>query len=325
MNTTTANTTTAILDHLSALGDETRMRIVALLEQSEFTVSELCTVLQMPQPNVSRHLKTLTSEGWLRARADGRSRHYRLSPELERPAQELWALVRAQVAGQGIYAIDAERADTVLDDRLRRSHAFFAEAAERWDDLRTELFGTSASFAPLLGLLNPDWTVGDLGAGTGALTEMLAPFVRRVVGVDRSEQMLAAAQLRLAGADNVELRKGDLEALPISDRELDVAVLALVLHYVVDPAIVFEEVHRVLRPGGRVIVVDMRAHQHGHGYAEQMGHVWPGFELGHIEHWLEHAGFAAPRAQPLRPDPVASGPLLFLASATRPLAGESSH
>jgi ArsR family transcriptional regulator len=313
MNTTSDS----VLDHLNALGDETRTRILTLLERSEFTVSELCAVLQMPQPNVSRHLKTLASAGWLQARSEGRSRHYRIAPTLDRPAVELWALVRSQVSGQGIYAIDAERAATVLDVRRRRSEAFFADAAERWDDLRSELFGPSASFAPLLGLLNPDSVVGDLGAGTGAFSEMLAPFVGKVVGVDRSEEMLAAARLRLEGRDNVDLRQGDLEELPVADCELDVAVLALVLHYVVDPARVFAEVHRALRPGGQVIVVDMRAHERGHGYAEQMGHVWPGFALAQIEHWLAEAGFEAARTQPLRPDPVASGPLLFLASAVR--------
>jgi ubiquinone/menaquinone biosynthesis C-methylase UbiE/DNA-binding HxlR family transcriptional regulator len=310
----------SILDHLSALGDETRMRILALLEQSELTVSELCTVLQIPQPNVSRHLKTLTSEGWLQARADGRSRHYRLSPTLDRTAADLWALVRTEVAGQGIYAVDAERAATVLDVRRRRSAAFFADAAERWDDIRTELFGHSASFALLLGLLNPDSVVGDLGVGTGAFSEMLAPFVCHVVGIDRSAEMLEAAKLRLEGVDNVDLRQGDLEKLPVEDCELDVAVLALVLHYVVDPALVFAEVHRALKPGGQVIAVDMRAHERGHGYAEEMGHVWSGFELEQVEHWLADAGFEASRTLPLRPDPVASGPLLFLASAVR-----SSH
>ena len=308
---------TSILDHLSVLGDETRTRILTLLERSEFAVSELCTVLQMPQPNVSRHLKTLTCEGWLQARADGRSRHYRLATTLDRGAQELWTLVRTEVAGHGIYAIDAERAGTVLDVRRRRSAAFFADAAGRWDDLRAELFGPSASFAPLLGLLSCDWVVGDLGAGTGEFSEMLAPFVRGVVAIDRSAEMLAATRLRLEGADNVDLRQGNLEELPIADGELDVAVLALVLHYVVDPALVLKEVHRALKPGGRAIVVDMRAHERGLGYAEEMGHVWPGFELGQVERWLGDAGFGAPRTQPLRPDPVASGPLLFLASAAR--------
>jgi SAM-dependent methyltransferase len=305
----------SVLDHLSALGDETRTRILTLLEKSEFTVSEICAVLQMPQPNISRHLKTLASAGWLQARSEGRSRHYRITPTLDRTAEDLWALVRGQVSGHGIYTIDAERAGTVLDLRRRRSAAFFADAAGRWDDLRTKLFGPSASFAPLLGLLNPDAVVGDLGAGTGAFSEMLAPFVRQVVGIDRSEEMLAAARLRLEGCANVDLRQGDLEGLPVADGELDVAVLALVLHYVVDPARVFAEVHRALRPGGQVIVVDMRAHERGHGYAEQMGHVWPGFELTQVEHWLVEAGFEAARTQPLRPDPVASGPLLFLASA----------
>jgi ArsR family transcriptional regulator len=257
------------------------------------------------------------SEGWLQARADGRSRHYRLSPTLDRGAEELWSLVRTEVAGQGIYAIDAERAGAVLDVRRRRSEAFFADAAGRWDELCEQLFGPSASFGPLLGLLDSDWVVGDLGAGTGAFSEMVAPFVRRVIGIDRSAEMLAAARLRLEAADNVELRQGNLELLPIADGELNLAVLGLVLHYVVDPALVLNEVHRALRPGGRVIVVDMRAHERGHGYAEDMGHVWPGFELSQVAQWLADAGFDAARTQPLRPEASASGPLLFLASAER--------
>jgi len=156
--------------------------------------------------------------------------------------------------------------------------------------------------------------VGDLGTGTGGFAATLAPFVTRVIGVDRSQAMLRAAERRLEGLSNVELRTGDLEELPIADGELDVAVLSLVLHYVVDPVSVIQEARRTLRPGGRILVVEMRAHDRGAEYAEEMGHVWPGFEELQMAQWITDAGFRHVHARPLPPDPEAGGPLLFIAS-----------
>ncbi len=305
-----------ILERLSALGDETRSRILALLERSEFTVTELATVLQASQPTVSRHLKTLAAEGWVEARADGRNRHYRMTPSLDEPARALWSIVRAEIGESGIYAADAERARPVLEQRRLRSAEFFASEAGRWDETRARLFGSAAGMTAMLGLVHADWVVADLGVGTGSLAEALAPFAARVIGVDRSAEMLAAAEHRLNRYHNVELRRGDLEELPVADGEVDLAVLGLVLHYVVDPPAVLAEANRVLRPGGRLLLVDMRRHDRGTAY-EEMGHVWPGFEDERVEAWLDDAGFDAVRVVPLPPDPEAQGPLLFLASAVK--------
>lgn len=307
-----------ILEHLSALGDETRTRLLLLLERSEFSVSELCSALQAPQPTVSRHLKTLSEDGWVASRADGRNRLYRLSPELGDAHRELWRVVRGELGDHGPYAADAERARQVLADRRRRSAEFFAASADRWDHLRRDLFGARAEFLPLLGFLDPGWTVGDLGTGTGGLAATLAPFVGRVVGVDRSREMLRAAARRLEGMANVELHEGDLEELPLADGALDVAVLSLVLHYVVDPPRALAEARRALRCGGRLLVVEMRAHERGPAYAEEMGHVWPGFREDAMAAWLAEAGFTRVHTRPLPPDPEASGPLLFIATGVRP-------
>jgi ArsR family transcriptional regulator len=314
MNTSLAS---PILDQLSTLSDETRTRILALVERSEFTVSELCSVLQIPQPTVSRHLRTLAGDGWVASRTQGRNRHYRMASDLAAHARDLWRIVREGLGQSGLYAADAERAREVLAQRRRRSARFFAESAHRWDALRLELFGDRAETLPLFGLLDPEWTVGDLGTGTGGILALLAPHVKRVVGVDRSEEMLAVAGTRLEGIRNAELRAGHLEELPLKDGELDVAILALALHYVVDPPGVLGEAHRVLARGGRLIVLDMRAHERGPEYTEEMGHVWPGFELDRLEAWLSDAGFGRVHVRPLPPDPEALGPLLFIASAMR--------
>lgn len=311
------NTTLPILDRLTALSDPTRSRILALLEGSEFTVSELCAVLQAPQPTVSRHLKTLAADGWVRARADGRRRHYRIHPDLDDHALALWEAVRSGLDGADVLAADAERAREVLAERRLRSQSFFAGAARDWDALREDLFGSRGDLLPLFALLDPAWTVGDLGTGTGALAAAVAPFVTRVIGVDRSAEMLKAAATRLKGVANAELRTGDLEDLPLEDGELDLAVLSLVLHYVVDPAEALAEAHRALRPGGKVLVVDMRSHDRGPEYAEEMGHVWPGFDPDRMLAWMAAAGFRDSVARPVPPDPEARGPALFLATGRR--------
>jgi ArsR family transcriptional regulator len=141
--------------------------------------------------------------------------------------------------------------------------------------------------------------------------------VRRVVAVDASAEMLAAARRRLAGVETVELRRGDLEQLPVDDDELDVAVLFLVLHYIVEPARALAEAARALRPGGRLLVVDMMPHDREE-YRQQMGHVWLGFAEAQLADLLREAGLEAVRYRPLPADAEAKGPVLFAASAIRP-------
>jgi len=145
---------------------------------------------------------------------------------------------------------------------------------------------------------------------------MLAPHVASVVAVDGSADMLQAARARLAEVDNVDVRRGALEALPIDDGQLDVAVLALVLHHLPDPARALAEAARVLQPGGRVLIVDMLPHDRTE-YQPQMGHVWLGFGDTQIRRWLDAAGFTDLRLGPLPVEPSAKGPALFRAVAVK--------
>lgn len=305
-----------VLERLSALGDENRLRILALLGRNEFTVGDLTAVLQLPQSTVSRHLRVLSDDGWLRWRADGTSRHYRMASDLDESAGALWSVVDAMVAEAAWRGEDEERARSALAARKARAQAFFSDAAERWDTLRTELFGARPELLALLGFFDPDWTVGDLGSGTGAFTEMVAPFVQRVVAVDRSPEMLVAAKDRLAEHPNTEFHEGELEALPLESGCLDVAVLLLVLHYVVEPQRALEEAQRVLKPGGRLIVVDMREHAREE-YRDTMGHLWTGFSEARMREWSEAAGFQQYRHVGLAPAADTTGPLLFAGTATK--------
>jgi ubiquinone/menaquinone biosynthesis C-methylase UbiE len=307
----------AILDHLSALADTTRSRILLLLDRHELTVSELCSIMQLPQSTVSRHLKALADTGWIGARAEGTSNLYAMTrDDLDPSARRLWALVREQVGPTPAAAQDQRRVQTVLAERRAKSQEFFSSSAGQWDRLRDELFGERFHLAALPAFADPDWVVGDLGCGTGQLTAALAPFVARVVAVDGSAAMLQAAKKRLHGFENVELRRGELEALPIDDARLDAATLALVLHHLPEPDQALREVSRVLKPGGRLLIVDMLPHDR-ESYRQQMGHVWLGFSEEHLRRILDESGFADIRIVPLSPDPKSKGPGLFVATAKR--------
>ena len=306
-----------ILDHMTALSDPTRCRMLMLLEKQELTVSELCAVLQMPQSTVSRHLKTLSDDDWVTSRRDGTSRFYTMPvDDLDSAAKRLWPIIREQVASTTGASQDERRLRGVLTRRRAKSQEFFATAAGGWDHLRGELFGDEFFLWAVLGLIDPTLIVGDLGCGTGQLTETVAPYVRRVISVDGSTDMLDAARHRLGGAKNVELRQGELESLPIGNGELDVAMLSLVLHYSPSPARALSEVGRVVRKGGRVLVVDMLPHDREE-YQQQMGHVWLGFSEKQISKFLTGAGFGEVRVRMLPADPDAKGPALFAAIAVK--------
>lgn len=305
----------SLLDSFSALSDATRCRMLWLLDRHELMVSELCTILQLPQSTVSRHLRLLADANWVVSRRDGTSRYYALSLDgVSGPRAKIWELTRSQMSGRAIEQ-DARRLARVLAERREASQQFFATSAGQWDRLRDELFGRDAVPSALLGLLPSDWTVGDLGCGTGALLPIFAGHVARVIGIDASTEMLAAARGRVSGLSNVDLRQGTLEALPMTDASLDAAVFALVLHHVPSPAEALAEAARVLKPGGRLLIIDMTSHDREE-YRQRMGHVWLGFSDDQVSKFLSQAGFSTVRIHALPPSPEAKGPTLFAASAT---------
>jgi ArsR family transcriptional regulator len=311
-------TESPVLDQLSALADPIRVRLLILLENNELNVRELQDILQLPQSTVSRHLKLLADENWAASRAEGASQMYRLHVPSEGSSQaRLWELVRDEVATSKPARRDAERLRPVLAQRHRRSREFFDSEAGQWDRLREELFGARAELSALLGLLDPAWVVGDLGTGTGAFAAAVAPFVARVVAVDESGPMLAAARARLEGFPNVELRQGELELLPVREAELDLAALLLVLPFVPDPGRVLAEAAHAVEPGGRVLVLDLEPHE-GTSSSQAMGHLWHGFSQGQMLQWMTGAGLRDVRFTTLPPLPDAKGPGLFVATAGKP-------
>lgn len=311
----------SILDRISALADPTRSRILLLLDGRELMVGELCAVLQLPQSTVSRHLKILSDEGWVVARGEGTSRFYSMiQSRLDPSAKQLWQVVRKQFSGTPGAAQDTRRLEGVLAQRVAarrsRQQVFFSTSHGAWDEMRAEMIGQRTDLIALLDLLDERWIVGDLGCGTGIVSELLAPCVGQVIAVDESGPMLSAARDRLKKHQNVELRPGSVEDLPIENGELDIAILLLVAHFVADPATLIDEVQRVLKPGGRMLLVDFMMHDRD-DYGIQLGHVWQGFDEPQITSWLEQSGFVGARYRPLPTDPAAKGPSLFAATARK--------
>jgi ArsR family transcriptional regulator len=266
---------------------------------------------------VSRHLKALVDSGWIAARNEGTSHLYTMTrDDLDGAARRLWLLVRDHVGPTPAATQDQRRLAAALAERRTKSQEFFSSSAGQWDRMREELFGDRVHLAALGALAGSQWVAGDLGCGTGQVSAALAPFVQRVIAVDSSAPMLQAARRRLAAFDNVDLRRGELEALPIDDDGLDAAVLMLVLHHVPEPQKAVAEVARVLKPGGRIIVGDMLPHDR-ESYRQQMGHIWLGFAEDHVTRMLGDAGFGQLKLVALPPDSRVKGPALFVATGEK--------
>lgn len=306
-----------LMGWMQSLADDTRLRLLRLLERNELGVAELCAVLQMPQSTVSRHLKVLADQGWVKHDRRGTTNLYRMIvDELSGPAGRLWDVAREQTEGWATGKQDRLRLERVLREREQDAQTFFAGAAGDWDKLRGELYGERFSFEAMLALLPKEYVVADLGCGTGLLLAELAPHVKRVIGVDASEAMLKAAEKRLSGLGNVELRQGDLSSLPMDEAACDAALCVLALTYVDDPAACVREMGRVLKPGRTCVVVDLLPHDRD-DFRRQMGQKTLGLGERTIDRLFEGAGLIETQFRPLSPEPGAKGPALFVATATR--------
>ena len=313
---TASPTGDAVLAWMQSLSDPTRLRLLRLLEQHELGVAELCEILQLPQSTVSRHLKTLADTAWVVSRRASTAHLYQtLLDELDPPKRDLWLLARRQTEGWATAQQDDLRLRQLLAARAE-GRGFFEGISADWDDIRAEQYGVSFDLAAAFALLPADAVVADLGCGTGRTLRDLAPHVRQVVGLDASAQMLKAARKRLAGARNIELRQGELASLPIADGMCDAALCVLALSYVEDPAAVVREMARILKPGGRAVIVDLLPHDR-EDFRRQMGQRHRGFAAAYIEQLLADAALRNVRVNPLPPEPEAKGPALFAAAASR--------
>lgn len=298
---------------LELLSEPQRVRLLRVLEHDELGVGDLVRIVALPQSTVSRHLKSLVVAGWVARRAVGTTGLVRLAAETLAPeVLDLWKIVRDDPDAQAEAEADRGRLALVIAERAADAGSFFGRVASGWDALRDQLFGKAFMVPTVLGLLPDDVTIADLGCGTGESLARLAPFCRSVVGVDREPTMVAAARQRVAEHAHVSVHEAPLEALPLADASVDLALVVLVLHHLPEPRRALAEAARILRPGGRLVVCDMLPHDNRAWSV--FGHQHQGFGADDIVALIDADALRMIRHVPLPDDPEAQGPPLFVAS-----------
>lgn len=276
-----------------ALGDPTRLRIIALARSIELSVGELASVLGQSQPRVSRHLRILDEAGLIRRRREGAWVFIELGESAL--SDRIGALFDAAAndEDQRRFDEDQQRLNAVRAERAAAAAHWFEEQAEDWDRLRSlhvEEGAVEESIGRLLAM-GPLGRLVDIGTGTGRMLELFAPLADEAVGIDRSPEMLRLARVKLddAGIANVSLRQGDMVSLPLPDGSADSVILHLVLHYAETPARAIGEAARILAPGGQLIIADFAPHEHEE-FRRELRHRRLGFSDDAMAGWFEHAG-----------------------------------
>jgi ArsR family transcriptional regulator len=252
-----------ILAGLKATAESTRLRLLALFIRAELTVTEVTQILRQSQPRVSRHLKLMCEAGLIERIKEGSWVFYRLaeSGPAREIAQKLGELLPADDI---VLKRDLERLEGVRAQRQENAQAYFAQNAAEWDRLRALHIPEEQVEGAVLDLVGSSQVPAylDLGTGTGRILELVSPRATRAVGIDMNGEMLSLARARIerSGLNHVQVRRGDLFQLPYGDRSFDLITLHQVLHYLEDPSAAVSEAARVLKPSGKLVIVDFAPH-----------------------------------------------------------------
>ena len=283
------------LKSLRLLSDPARVRLLLLLDREELSVAELQEILAKGQSQISTHLAQLKQAGLVEDRRTGKNIFYRLKPA-ERGSEEirtqLFAFLRLAAAEVEETAHDARALDLVLDKRQDKMRSYFDALAGRFG--REYMPGRSwKSLAEMLLRLMPPMVIADLGAGEGTFSQLLARRASKVIAVDNAPKMVevGAKLASVNGVANLEYRLGELESLPISDGEADLAFFSQSLHHARHPQRAVAEARRILKPGGRIAILDLLRHQFEEA-RELYADVWLGFTESELRNFLSAAGFA---------------------------------
>ena len=309
---------------LKAAGEETRLRVLALLAEAELTVSDLTDILRQSQPRISRHLKLLAEAGLVERFREGTWAFFRLAEHGE-GADVARTLIDRLNPGDQMIARDRARLASVRQARAIAAQAYFRAHAAEWDRIR-KLHVTDAAVEEAIRAAladKPFRSLLDLGTGTGRMLELFGPEIERGLGLDLSLDMLLLARDRLerAGLKNCSVRQGDIYDLPLTNDSFDVVILHQVLHFLDDGARAIHEAARVLRPGGRLLVIDFAPHEQEF-LREQFAHRRLGFAPETVTQWITASGLDPVLHKSLTPEQGSEGKIavsLWLARDTRAL------
>ncbi len=293
-----------VIGSLRALGEPTRLRIVGLLALGELTVSELVMVLGQSQPRISRHLKLLAEAGLVERHPEGAWVFYRLADDDDVHTELIAAALGAIPEADATTARDRERLGEVKAARAATAALYFRSVAQDWDRIRA-LHSCDAEVEAAMGAVvgaGPIDLLIDIGTGTGRMLEVFGGQARRAIGLDLSHEMLtiARANVERAGLRHASVRHGDLYALPLHPGCADLVIIHQVLHYLDDPGRAIGEAARLVRSGGRLVIVDFAPHEHEF-LREHHAHRRLGFPDDEVESWLKESGLALSARRSLSP------------------------
>ena len=279
------------LKALRALSDSTRLRIMAILEGDELSVNELQDITKMGQSRISTHLRLLQDAGLLHSRREGKRTFYRFNDHADKSARECIVLAVKGAKELPEHTHDEVNLRRVLARRKQQEQIYFNQVAGRFD----RSYGPGRSwqaFGQMLLRMLPDITVADLGSGEGLLSELLARRCKKVIAVDNSEKMVAfgARKAKKNGLKNLEFRLGDLQNPPVEPASVDLVILSQALHHAEQPDEAIQAAHRMLVPGGQLLLLDLAQHKFEQAH-ELYGDRWLGFAESDLHRWIEAAGF----------------------------------
>lgn len=278
-------------DVFRSLADPTRRKILQLLLCEELNVTQLVAILRQPQSTISRHLKMLREGELVRDSRIGTTVFYHATPQA-RPAGDVRAVLIAWLREQPLSPSLRERMNRALRQHGDDPLSFFERLGKRWDELRTAAFGEAFATEAFISLLPREWTVADIGTGTGYLLPILGEHFKQVIAVEPAAAMLEVARHRVShtSLDNITFDRGDLGCLPIADASCDLAIACLVLHHVPDPAVALAEIARILKPAGQLLVIEQHAHE-DQEFFDAMQDLWWGFDPDDLAEKVRIAGF----------------------------------
>jgi len=285
--------TTSTINLLRLLADPTRLRLLLLLEQEELSVAELQDILGMGQSRISSHLAQLKRAGVVEDRRAGKNVYYGAAKNVGRNGAHarLQEVMRSLAREIPETARDRTALKLTLRKRQDKAREYFDELAGKFG--RSYVPGRSwKALAHTLITLLPPFTVADLGAGEGTLSQLLAKRARKVIAIDNSPKMVEFGShlARKHGFKNLEYRLGDIEDPPIAKNSVDLAILSQALHHAIKPERAIESAHRILKRGGRLLVLDLLSHRFEKARELYADH-WLGFSEVRLHELLEKSGF----------------------------------